>query len=629
MQKRNYKVASIRDAKIRNARIFMKASSIPTEEFDPASEALERRYRGEQPWKTLLGIYRANWKDLIISVFWHFLKSSPIWLMPLFTANVIDIISRPGPNALRNLGLNALFCAIIVGQNVPSHLMFARLLSKAMRRGEADLRSALVRRLQQLSISYHKTHSAGRLQAKVLRDVEALDMMSRQLMENGMTSVFMTLSALVVTSYRAPLFMPVFLVTVPIVLLLRTYLYGALRKNNNEFRMQVEGMSAYVISMIEMIPTARAHAAEDAEIARVEEKVDGIKEAGLRLDFRNNLFQCIAWSSFVLLNMSCLFIGAWLSYTKIIPLTPGVLVMLSSYFGLISNSVLQIVTMMPMITKGFESVRSIGEVLECPDIEQNLGKRAVSSVKGEFNFQLVNFTYPGGDRGSLADFSLNVKPGETIGVVGASGSGKSTLMSLILGFLRPDSGSILLDGQPMNEIDLRSYRRFVGVVAQESMLFSGTLRENILHGASHVSEEQFLRVLEDANVLEFIEKLPSGVDTETGDRGATLSGGQKQRIAIARALIRNPRVLILDEATSALDVASESQVQSALVRLMKGRTTFIVAHRLSTVRNVDRIIVLEDGCIAEMGRPEELLQCGGPYSRMVAMQQGMLAAEGV
>jgi ATP-binding cassette subfamily B protein len=602
----------------------MKAVAIQTEDFDPASEPLEGRYRGEQPWKTLLGIYRAHWGQLIMSLFWLLLKSSPVWVMPLITANVIDIISRPGPDAMRALGLNAFFCAVIVCQNVPTHLMYARLVSKAMRSGEADLRSALVRRLQQLSISYHKTHSSGRLQAKVLRDVETVDQMSRTLMDAGIGAVFMTISALGVTCYRAPRFLPVFLVTVPIVLVLRTYLFGALKKPNNEFRLQVEGMSAYVIGMIEMIPTARAHAAEDAEIARMEEKVDGVKEAGLRLDFRNNLFGCVAWVSFSFFNMACLILGAWLSYTKIIPLTPGDVVMLASYFGLISNSILAIVTMMPIITKGFESVQSIGEVLECPDIEKNLGKRVVANVRGEFNFQSVNFTYPGGGRSSIIDFSLEVKPGETIGVVGASGSGKSTLMNLILGFVRPDSGAIVLDGQPMNAIDLRSYRRFVGVVSQESLLFRGSLRDNILHGTPRVSEERFHRVLEDANVLEFIEKLPRGVDSETGDRGATLSCGQKQRIAIARALIRNPRVLILDEATSALDVAFEAQVQTALVRLMKGRTTFIVAHRLSTVRNADRIVVLEDGRIAEIGPPEELLLRGGPYAKMVAMQQGAL-----
>ena len=170
-----------------------------SQEFDPASEPLEGRYRGDQPWKTLIGIYRGHWKALAFSVFWLLLKGSPVWVMPLITGNVIDIISKPGPGAMTSLTLNALFCGLIVFQNVPTHLIYSSLVSKAMRNGEATLRSALVRRLQQLSISYHKSHSSGRLQAKVLRDVETLDQMSRQLMESGIGAIYLTLCAIGVT----------------------------------------------------------------------------------------------------------------------------------------------------------------------------------------------------------------------------------------------------------------------------------------------------------------------------------------------------------------------------------------------------------------------------------------------
>ena len=174
----------------------------------------------------------------------------------------------------------------------------------------------------------------------------------------------------------------------------------------------------------------------------------------------------------------------------------------------------------------------------------------------------------------------------------------------------------------MNEIDLRSFRRFVGVVAQDSLLFHGTLRENIVYGSRSVKDEVVFQAIRDANAVEFVGRLPDGLDTVVGERGARLSGGQKQRIAIARALIRNPRVLILDEATSALDVASEEVVQTALDRLMEGRTTFIVAHRLSTIRNADRVIVLEDGRIVEVGAPDELRARGGRFAEMWAMQRG-------
>lgn len=588
---------------------------------NPTGDFLEHSYRGEKPWKTLLGLYGNHTKALVLAAFYYAIKSSPTWIMPVVTANVINIITNPGPHALRDLGLNALAVAIALFQNVPMHWLYQREISRMARSVELELRAAIVRRLQLMSISFFKKTRTGALQSKVLRDVEAVDQMSRSLFDGGYTAAGALISSIVITAIRAPKFLVVFLVMVPVACGLRMLLSGSLRKGNQEFRSEVESMSAQVIGMIEMIPITRAHAAEETEIARVTHKLGSVRDAGFRLDLQNALFGSTSYVTFNFFSMSSLIVGGWLAYTKIIPLTPGDVVMLSAFFTTISTAVMLIANMMPIITKGFESVRSIGEVLECPDIEQNRGKACVGDVRGEFVFEDVTFTYPGTDRGSIRDFNLHVQPGETIAVVGPSGAGKSTLMSLILGFERPTGGKIKMDGLEMNAIDLRTYRRSVGVVAQDTLLFHGTLRENILYGRRNISDEQVRTALKDANALEFVEKLPDGLNTFLGERGARLSGGQKQRIAIARALIRNPRVLILDEATSALDAASEGVVQVALERLMKGRTTFIVAHRLSTVRNAGRILVLDDGHIAEMGPPDELLQRNGLYAKLCAMQQ--------
>ncbi|MEI8342025.1 MAG: ABC transporter ATP-binding protein [Verrucomicrobiota bacterium] len=560
--------------------------------------------------------------SLALAAFYFVIKGAPTWALPVVTANVINIVAKPNPNAMRDLGINALVMTLIFAENIPFHCLYIRKLSFAARSVEMELRAALVRRMQELSISFYKRTSVGALQSKILRDVESVDQTVRLVIDGGLGALVAIIAAVVVTYLRAPAFLLIFLLAVPIATGLRMFLGGALKKKNRAFRSEIEGMSSEISGMIEMIPITRAHAVEEAEIARVSRKLDLVQHAGLELDSQNALFQSISWVSFGLFHIASLFVGAWLSYKKIIPLPPGDIIMLSSFFGTISSAVLMIVNMMPTLTKGFESVRSIGEVLECPDFEKNLGKDAVTDVRGEFEFESVTFVHPGADRGSIRDFSLKVPPGETLAVIGASGAGKSTLMSLILGFDRPTSGVIRLDGRDMNEIDLRSFRRFVGVVAQDSVLFHGTLRENIVYGSRNVKDEVILQAIRDANAAEFVDRLPDGLDTVVGERGARLSGGQKQRIAIARALIRNPRILILDEATSALDVSSEKVVQGALDRLMEGRTTFIVAHRLSTIRNANRVIVLEDGCIVEAGAPDELRARGGRFAEMWAMQRG-------
>jgi ATP-binding cassette subfamily B protein len=240
-------------------------------------------------------------------------------------------------------------------------------------------------------------------------------------------------------------------------------------------------------------------------------------------------------------------------------------------------------------------------------------------VEGAFTFTDVNFSYEQGHP-VLSDFTLDVKPGETVALVGESGVGKTTVINMVIGYHFPDDGVVTVDGHNLREIDLRTYRKHIAVVPQNTILFSGTIRDNITYGLPEVSEEKLAEILEAARLTEMIEKLPHGLDTSVGEHGGKLSGGQRQRISIARALIRDPKVIILDEATSALDSVSEKKIQEALDHLTAGRTTFVVAHRLSTIKDADKIAVMEAGRCVECGTYDELMAKEGAFYRYRKLQ---------
>ncbi|NUT53644.1 MAG: ABC transporter ATP-binding protein [Saccharothrix sp.] len=574
---------------------------------------LDHRYRGEHPVRTLLYLFREDRGKLALGAGAFFVKHSPTWLTPVITAHVIDVVVRREPIVGMWVGAGLLLVMLVL--NYPFAILYTRWWYGSARRMGMRMRSALSRRMQQLSIGYHARVSAGVLQTKVIRDVESIETSTQQAGDQGLSALATLSGALVVISVSAPAFLPVFLLVVPAAAVLVMWLRGRLRAYNESFRQEVEQLSSRVGEMTTLIPITRAHGLERTALNRLDGTLRQVFAAGMRLDGLNVRFGALAWILLNALGVGCLAGAALAAYHGWFSVTPGDVVMLSAYFASLTGAVTTLMSLTPLISKGLESVRSLGEVLEAPDLEHNAGKARVDAVRGGVRFEGVGFAYPDAARDSVSDFTLDVRPGETIAFVGASGAGKSTALNLVIGFLRPTRGRILLDGVDMEALDLRTYRRFVSVVPQESILFEGTIRDNVTYGLDDAPEDVVRRALADANALEFIDRLPGGLDTVVGERGARLSGGQKQRLAIARALIRDPRVLVLDEATSALDNRSEALVQQALARLVHGRTVFVVAHRLSTIRNADRIVVMEDGRIAEIGSHDELLRSGGLYAR--------------
>lgn len=574
------------------------------------------KYRDRHAIETYCGFYSAyKWK-LVFVVFMYLIKSSPMYIIPIITADVINLIAGTPPGGVPEVLKLLVFGSVIILQNIPTHIIYARAFSSVSRQVERNLRTALCTRLQHLSMHYHNSNKMGVLQTKVLRDVENVEMLTRMLVDNLPQIAATMCVAITVTAIRAPLFIIFYLILVPIAVILFRLIRKSMAQRNREFRLSVEDMSGHVSEMLRLIPVTRAHHLEERELSRVGERLEKIRETGFRLDSLNAVFNSVNWSMIMVFNLLTLCCAAYLYMKGILKVGIGDVTLLAGYFNIISGAVMQLLNFLPAMTKGLESVKSIGEVLECPDIEQNEGGKAVDAVRGEFEFRNVSFRYDPDAEYALRDFSLHVKPGETIALVGASGAGKSTVAQLVIGFIRPTEGTILLDGVDMNGLDLRTYRRFISVVTQETILFDGSIRDNIAYGIPDAKDRDIFRAVKFASLEPLINSLPEGLDTRIKENGSRLSGGQRQRIAIARALMRDPRVLILDEATSALDVDSESEIKAALEQLMKGRTSFVVAHRLSTIQNADRIVVLGGGRILEIGTHPELIARNGRYAEM-------------
>jgi ATP-binding cassette subfamily B protein len=568
--------------------------------------------------KILLGMYKGNYHKFLLSAFFYTIKHSPAWAMPIVIANIVNSVTTREGNAINIITMNAAVIAVLVVLNIPMNYLHVHYRSRAIRFVEAGLRSALVRKLQQLSISYHKEMQSGRLQSKVMRDVEAVETLSSQLFVNLLNILINITVALGITAFSNMIVFVFFLLTIPLAALTIVVFRNRIKKQNHRFRKEMEATSARVMEMEEMVPVTRAHALENIEVKKMEALVKSVAEEGYRLDIIQANFGSVSWAIFQIFQIGCLiFTGMLVLKDKLLA---GDIILYQSYFTTIVTQVSGLLTLLPTIAKGMESITSIGEILNAHDIEEHTGKPKIDNIKGDYEFNYLSFWYNDSVRHVLKGLNMKVKAGETIALVGESGAGKSTFLNLVIGFIMPTGGEILVDGNNLKEINLRSYRKHIAVVPQETILFSGSVRDNITYGVPSVTEEQLEEAIQAANLTDVISELPDGLETLIGDHGNKMSGGQRQRIAIARAIIRNPRVIIFDEATSALDSVSETLILEALSNLIKDRTTFIVAHRLSTIRKADKICVLRDGSCAEFGTYEELLALKGEFYHMKLLQ---------
>ncbi|MCB2153784.1 ABC transporter ATP-binding protein/permease [bacterium] len=573
-------------------------------------------YRKRFPVLVYLDEFRhAKWR-VLLALGLAIVKHSPVVLIPVYTRYIIDTVIPA--RDLVGVGLCLLGMAAMLLMNVAVHPLFARLYCAVRRDVALRLRARLCTRIQQLAFSYHDRESPGRLHSKVMQDVERLDNFGKLLIDPLALAVLTVVAALVIIVVTEPYFLFVVLAFLPVVYVQNRILRRRIAQEFESLRKEQEKLNAEVSEMLSMLPVTRAHATEAHDLDRINRRLESLRNRGIGADWLTNILQSQIWASSQLITIAVVGVGAILVITN--RMSIGEVVMFLSLVGMTIGGLSGIMAQMIAVYESNEAVKSINEILSVPDLEENDGKPEIGPLVGEIEFQDVWFTYPGTDRPVLKNLDLKVDPQQTIALVGASGGGKTTLVKLILGLYQPIQGRILVDGRPLTEIDIRSFRRQIGIVTQDTFLFNGTVRENLSHGLEHVSEDDLRAAARDANALDFIEAMPDGFDSSIGSSGVRLSGGQKQRLSIARAILRKPRLLLLDEATSALDSESERQIQSALETLLQGRTAFVIAHRLSTISNADRILVFDEGQIVEDGRHEILVEQGGLYARLVQMQ---------
>jgi ATP-binding cassette subfamily B protein len=392
---------------------------------------------------------------------------------------------------------------------------------------------------------------------------------------------------------------------------------------SSDYRLTFENMSTSLHNQISLNTITKAHGLEAYAMAQLKPRINDVYRVGQKFDFAAERMGAASFVSFTLVQVLFLLLSIWLCVKGSISI--GDIVMFNSFFASISGSFMGLIGTLPLLAQMRESSRSLDELLTLPVAHEDAGQ-PLPHTHGHIEFRNVSFRYPESVSDAVHDINFSIVPGQALAVVGPSGCGKSTLLALVLGFLQPQRGQILLDGLNLSSLNLRDYRQHIGVVTQDIALVTGSIFENVAYGKPGATESEVIEALHEAEAWGFVSALPGGLQAMLGEDGIRLSGGQKQRLALARALIRNPRILVLDEATSALDVTLEDRLQKTLRRLMVGRTTFIVSHRSPTIVGCDQILIMDEGRVVQRGTHEELLHTSAFYSQFAAGSERSTAA---
>ena len=485
---------------------------------------------------------------------------------------------------------------------------------------ETDMRRDLFSHLQKLSFSYYDNTKIGTLMSRITNDLFDVTEFAHHCPEEFFISgIKIICSFAILCTMSVPLTLIVFSV-IPLMIAVLIFFRFKMKKNFAESRKHIGELNSQIEDSLLGIRVVKSFAREGLE----QEKFDKSNKKFLKLKSERyyimggftsstRLFDGIMYIVVVAIGALFMLPGA----PEFARITPADYVAYLMFVSTLLTSIRRIVEFAEQFQQGMSGIERFQEIMDTePEIVDADDATTLENVVGEVEFRDVSFHYESEDRNVLTHLDLKVKAGESIALVGPSGGGKTTLCSLIPRFYEASSGSILVDGNDIKSVTLNSLRDNIGVVAQDVYLFSGSVRDNIAYGKIDATDEEIIEAARLAGAHDFISELPQGYDTYVGERGVKLSGGQKQRISIARLFLKNPPILILDEATSALDNESEKLVQDSLEKLAKGRTTFTIAHRLTTIKNADRILVLTENGIEESGTHQELISKGGIYREL-------------
>ena len=578
-------------------------------------EAIVKDFDWSQ-FKRLLG-YTVPYKGMVaIALVLMLLAAGSMLIGPYLTKLAIDTAIEPGN--LQQLNFIAVAYLSIYILNFIATSFRIKLTARVGQNILYDMRKKLFSHIQDLSFRFYDSRPAGKIMVRLTSDIESLNNLLSNGIVNVLSDIFLLIGILTIMMSMHFKLTLASMITLPFLVILSTRLRFLVRMGWRRVRRKVSTINAHLNESISGIRVTQSFTQEENN----KEFFDGINE-----DYRSTFMSTIRLNAMFgpLVEITGALgttIVIWYGTNLLIDgvLTVGSLVAFVSYLGRFWEPISRMGDFYNQLLVAMASSERIFDYLDTePDVTDSPNAWQLPSIDGRVTFDDVYFAYEK-DRYVLQDINLDVAPGETIALVGHTGAGKTSIINLICRFYDPSKGRVLIDGHDLSQVTLPSLRSQIGMVLQETFLFSGTIADNIRYGNLAASEDDIIAAAKAVNAHDFIMQLGDGYDTEVQERGTRLSVGQRQLLSFARALIGNPRILILDEATSSIDTQTEILIQDALKRLLKGRTSFVVAHRLSTIRNADRIVVLEDGLIKEVGTHQQLFDDQGIYYNLLRAQ---------